>query len=386
MLEKMSNIDWEQLQAPKIPSWLYQMTSEDEKIRSEAHVHFGEQVLHTLAISDEIKLNNAELFRNNIQLTALPFLIELLEDDNVHDKNKILYAFHTMITYIHFIDSNDTYYSKAMELRNAVWEYHDIYIDCLESRIRKTQIATIQLLAEFGEHGSYILSHFHRLIEGTHKKDLLSIVLWEINHNLLKDGKVIIRLPPEFVSYLEMLIESNPEHIIRITSAIILINTLDKNAPEIAIIYLTKALINRSDKPPLEYNIRTVLASVQAKILVKLGVEKGLSIAIQIIDESPIAENRFHALLAALILVFSTEQNSYNYTIIPSYKGSELEQYTLSLLHKDNVQSFNPTTLNTEQEKVLEVIVQNDWIWEIKSNVLEIFNLPKSRAELTKLI
>lgn len=91
MFEELDAVDWKQLQARQIPTYLRQFLSEDRLVRRRAAGHI-EEILKSHIIMDDFGGDGEKLYKSDYEVACqlVPFLIELLANPTTADKGTIL--------------------------------------------------------------------------------------------------------------------------------------------------------------------------------------------------------------------------------------------------------------------------------------------------------
>ncbi|MBZ0294925.1 MAG: hypothetical protein K8L99_20350 [Anaerolineae bacterium] len=387
MLNGLDDVDWKKRHAENVPIWIRQLTSPNEEVRFNARAELGKQILCEDNNLQGIRIKRLnQVLDSDIHVVIIPFFVELLTFETVGNKEQILSALHFMAEYVDYFDKNHRFFGRTKAIRDAVWIHHDSYFMSLNHGEEEVKLAAVRLLSEYTEHTDYILPRLLVFLESPLDIDTKAEVLWEINDNLLQDSKLDARLRSEFCELLERLIKADQNSAVRTTATVILINLLGEATPPEAIAYLVDTMINPMEWSSLASTVLALVVTVQARTITKLGLQKGLPAAIQVMDKTQSVENCFHAFVAALILAFSADSVPNDYGVIPSYQMSKLRHYTVSLPDAYEISDFHHSTLNASQEAIIEAAIRNDCVWSVTSNVFDIFGIPSQREELKTLL
>ena len=166
MLDDLKNVDWTALGESEMPEWLMAVTSDNHPARQEALNRLTWRLTPWPAYDyvdgtpDQFK----EPLRDDIPLATVPFLIELLSDEQVGCKEFLLEVLYDLACYIYaaevYIRDSDTedqiYRTRARLIREAVRKGRPIYesfldlpesyIDSKEMRIKESAKAILSIL------------------------------------------------------------------------------------------------------------------------------------------------------------------------------------------------------------------------------------------------
>jgi len=158
MLEGLAHIDWSGLGIPEVPTWLYQLRSEDKHIREQAFSNLGQNIVPVMALMGAYSSENLLwLVQRDAVPFVVPFLIELLSDAPNEGKELILELLHDLAWYVgteRYVANSELedYRRCARCIFNAVLKGSDIYMGLLGHASPQIDQAVFDLIA--------ILNHY----------------------------------------------------------------------------------------------------------------------------------------------------------------------------------------------------------------------------------
>ncbi len=90
LLKGLDSIDWKSLNAPLVPKWLRDITSDNREIRGKAFENLDRYVVDIGRTSHEDYGPIEELVRTEVPCMIVPFLLELLEASEIRGKGGII--------------------------------------------------------------------------------------------------------------------------------------------------------------------------------------------------------------------------------------------------------------------------------------------------------
>jgi hypothetical protein len=154
ILSTMTLVDWKAYNAEAVPDWIRGLASADPKERFISY-----QLLEGRLIYYKVGWETFDqgygisiILASDLQLKTLPFLIALLELENVEGKKDILGLLEYFATFGNMNPEGEIYAKRAEDLRNAVWKERKTYIKFLQSDDAKLRLYAFGLLCLFKEH------------------------------------------------------------------------------------------------------------------------------------------------------------------------------------------------------------------------------------------
>ncbi|HEX3049805.1 MAG TPA: hypothetical protein VHP83_04055 [Aggregatilineaceae bacterium] len=234
MLEGLDQIDWKSRDAENVPDLIRGIVSKDKETRSRAHELFEHKVVlggESFETTD-LGYGIASIFRTDLLLVVLPFLIELLNEDQVPAKGEILYDVKWMSEFVRLKPAGEIYHERARQLRAAIWANSDTYIRLLHDQDADTRIEVVFLLIEFmGEQGQFIFFSILHQLEVETDLTVKREILWILHLGLTKHPEVRSTVLDPYVKFLRQVFAPDQEIALRRVAAVCLIEALKSDAP-----------------------------------------------------------------------------------------------------------------------------------------------------------
>ncbi|MEL6407646.1 MAG: hypothetical protein AAFR81_24950 [Chloroflexota bacterium] len=131
--KQLRQVDWQNLQLEQTPEWIRAFASDDEQTRKNAYVYFDQAIVNNGTESPEDVGKLEDVLESEGLVFAVPILIELLRDNAVVEKQRILDVLNGLVWCIHLskFDTLEPYRSRAMRvydiIHNEILLYRQLY-------------------------------------------------------------------------------------------------------------------------------------------------------------------------------------------------------------------------------------------------------------------
>jgi hypothetical protein len=380
MLEGLDQVDWGSLgklvyaqPATKVPELVRDLLSNDKNVRDEALAHlFGAQ-------QDLGSIQRATPF-------IIPFIIEILADENTPERVSILWCLHAMFDYLQgsVVHPNDV---RELQLYAKVYEAIEadvtVYLSFLKNSDADIQHAAVVFLGNLRGKDEQLIPELIRLFEVNVDKSIATIALASIGRLLSPRDD----LPRRFGIFLRDVAANRRYKIeIRRAAAKALASSLFLYAD-----YYKDVLAGIAPLLADEYVELSAQHDIYFYYLEQLAKQ------IAMVDFNSLVEllkapkiNLHDVHIIARIMLMKVFDRWIDWEV---WISNSLGRYGLISDKGKNEKcySFTPAPelafLLSEQRDVLALIVANDKFWQIPTNLFSFFyGLPDSREELRRLI
>jgi aminoglycoside 2''-phosphotransferase len=402
MFEGLNSIPWVDLthaygSAEEVPMWLRQLASDDEQVRHEARRHLGGSICHQGWICHPTAY-------------AVPYLIELLEEPTVQEKEEILDLLtwiakadpiHERPRWAEDDDSAASFPSEPVPLRDAhavAGAGIPVYSALLDAPELNVRMQAASLLMRFPERARELWP----ILQAAFEREETEQGRMNLAFALSAIGR---RLPEQKAFFVEQF-QTSQNKVIVFATALALAWLAKTETPEEVVQLLAQAM--------LEPSVAEAYVGVYAELpcgvpkgwfwnnaiipLCLLGSERLQSLA-PLLEErlaSARTEERFyhmeHLAMLLLFIVFG-EKTGADSRLLPEEALSQYQQQTMSLLlsfiilGKEWVtsQPARPAAALTERQRAtLLVVLRQDKAWRSNGlgQVLRAYGLPDSREAL----
>lgn len=362
MLEGLHEIDWANYRhaygsASDIPDLIESLTSDNEEVCQNAAIRLDHSTHH----NEPLSFPCVEL--------VLPFLVELLESSSAQHKQYILqivssFARGCSEKYVYYPEEE---WHRVKEFQGMIGNDISLYLEFLKDENWKVKQEAAKILKIFPDMISELAPAIRTAIEL--EKDL------ETKTSLIESLGELLENRPDYSHFLESLINSHENRLIRTRAAMALTYVARENTQQDAI----ELLIQWNLTPPLELGRRAI------EPLGMVGPEKGIPAILEVIAHSSQTKTIFYSVLLEILfnLIFAEPKKEWD----GAYGGPNmLETYAYRLDPPIAVRKLSYEELTLQQRKALRAIVASDSIWSFKTNIFELCGLPGTREELRNFL
>lgn len=400
MLSDIDKIDWVSRNAEQIPDLLSQMFSDSGQINRDAFKKFNNRVVYfddkgTYNYTDNYNLEGVRQYlESGIYTDILPFLIELLSNNELKERYRILSILDRMSGYLELFEILELNTTLVYQLREQIWSYSEAYYPFLIHGSDMAKNIAGYVICAFTEYAESILPRLEGIIKAEQDEKIRALILSHIQNYLLQTDEAKSIAHTKFAPFLENLVKEDVSKYVRISAAILAIHISGIATSDIIIDYLVATLQRQPNDEYRQYGKleQVVRPSYQARMLVKFGAKRGIPAAIDVVDNSEYVDTVLHTFATALLLAAYGEQPiPKHYYVNRGGSASNRDTFYFEMdywvLGKDyKMPRINLDVLNNLQKDVLEAILRNDIIWGTKHNLFEVFHIPADREELRKML
>jgi len=308
-------------------------------------------------------------------------LIDLLHDDSLPDKHLVLNLL-GLAAHNKYMRTKDLSYQVwAQKVHHAAHAGIPVYLHLVVDPNPQIRLEAAFTLYAFKTDLSVIapaLLAQTRMDENPDNKAVLGWYLAKLAHENTdfrsNNLEVLVRL-------FEGLIQNFEHQSTRISGAMGLALVLNRDTPSSAVNILVEAIATDTIKPVFTYAYS--LESV-CFALWQIGVDRGLSAFKEALDNATTVKHS-HRIVMILIDTAIRDQKEVAYYCTPEvFRDGSSEKY----MYHGQVSSGNLDvgSLSESHRRVLMMILNSKKVWEIPSNLLEVYGLPASPDELRVLL
>lgn len=390
MLEIISTINWAKFNVEQLPNIIRRMASDEVRIRHKAYLEFDDDIIHEDAQWGGLDLNNKhvfQLFDAKTHLLLIIILIDMLVSDDFEDKHYILYSLTHMADYINYVNNENVYYAYVKKIHEKIWKYKHLLFEFLDFDDEDVQVATLLLCCIYREYAGHILDRLTTSIARMPNEQKVEKFLSIINGELLQYGKSKVDTSNAFVSHIQNLFDSTTIFELKVACAITLTNILHEKTPDTIIEFVVRMIDGWNIDSKSQMSFYT-----QVKTIINLGVVKGSRIAFELMDRLQANWKRAYVLVILLMLQFYKDEIPH-YGILhspatmPSSDDWKFTSWTVILLDEFRGKPITDLhNLTSDQLQSIKILLNEEWVWKINTNLFEIFLLPPDSGKLEALI
>lgn len=399
MLENLDKIEWAKLghaygSADDVPDLLRNLASPDKVARDATYYTLYGNIYHQGTIYEATAY-------------AVPFLIELLQEPSVEDKDQLLLFLNhvmegTSYNDVHqhlgiFADErNNPEFQAEMQIELywvkqsfiAVQEGLQVYLRLLDHSLAAVRAASATLLGKFMNDANLSVPKLYACL--TQEKET------QVQESLIRSLARLASYDSEPIQFIEKLAtDSLIKPNLRRVAAVCLLRVAKDKTPDAIVKILTEAVTDY--KPSKEVlDVDNLAIEELTYSLSLLGAERGALALIQILNHAPNGHDALAITNWLLELAFSERRLNYAFASMSRTKegkwehdfsldnaGKQAVQEELANSDKQVVLRANLTHL---QRQALHAIITSDKFWEIETNLLNVYRLPTARTDLQALI
>ncbi len=386
MIKDLDQIDWKSMDAEIVPdvlrSYIQGKKLETPTIKAYEALIFLDHSQHDLIHNDFYK----EFPDRKVITILIPFLIQLARSPEINtaEKANILWDLEFIVGWVDSVDEKHytEHYKYALELREMVWEGHDIYFELLSSENDREKIPIINLLSRYREYAEIVLPHLLQRLQVETDEWQVRIIcaifdLFLRSGRARESAKLIIQ--DQLLSFLS----KDYQHAVRVASFLTLIDIWKSETPSTVIDVMLEYCMKQS-RGWMRLPNYTIFPG---ESLLKLGSQKGIEVAIKIMEQSLNTGTKFNAVYASLLLAFDPNFAPDGFCIYyPSISSPPSTHYTLSTPSFSYSANADVQNLTAVQKRVLKVLTEQDWLWQYGTSFERKFGLPDKREAMRELI
>jgi hypothetical protein len=376
VLEKMERVDWAALGLADVQRWLKDLASPEQGLRREAFNSLLEHVEQGHIFEGYGSLR--DILKNELQALVAAFLIELLGHESVENKEYELYLLDGFCFYFTRAEALEPYVTRLNHLRQVISSGISTYLSLLDHSSSKVREAAVTLSSRLNEHNQLFLGYTLPHAERETNARIKALLLWRTYEKLAVDKNLRDEFQAMFIELLNRLLKLQGDPI-QPVAAVCLVSLEREKSPQQAIDSIVDALIALHDDSVYlgfdwDYDFYRFTHA-----LTTLGLSKGI-VALRAVTEAPDVSrtSRFHALNGLLHLAVGEGELVRIYIDGENYPGS-IE--VRAEFRKPEVHH-----LNEMQRGMIEMIVNNDRVWEVSTDLFTLYGLPASREELRQML
>ncbi|MCB9454002.1 MAG: hypothetical protein H6672_21420 [Anaerolineaceae bacterium] len=354
MLDQINNVDWESLGYPHMATWLLNLTSDDSSIRKEYFDRLYDSRVNTIT---------------KVSPYLIPFLLELLTEEKIQSKDELLNLLMQIASEAYYHPNDAT----AQLTLNKVEEGTHVYLAFLEDS-ENSSIA-FELLGYLKGRLDQIASI---LLPMLNREEYKAVVAYTF-YNLIRGGEV--KNSQKYIDIFSILLSPNEDKYVRIAAAMGLSKLMGAQAPPEVDKILMEALTH------VHIETRAYASSIYrlTQSSIELGVERAINILIEVISDEDKLISLFQILPTLLNLGFNGGVLVKYFKRLRKNNNILNEIIFTPLSETDTIQIPHPT-LNPIQHRILQTLLDNNTVWELKTNIFQLHGLPSSKKELKILL
>jgi hypothetical protein len=406
MLEGLDSVDWQHLThaygpATDVPDVIRALVSADKETREQALYELYGTIWHQGTVYQATAY-------------AVPFLIELLKDKMVQDKDGILDLLSCIARgrsgldahkWFSFFDGvRDTPEFKAELAEELAWVHRShkavgegipLYLDLLHHPDSDIRMKVLYLLSLFKEEAQRVVPMLRQLL-ANETDDLVTACA------VLSLAELIEYESPEF-SFLRSLFSAEQNSLLRFIAALAITRCAEERTPLEVLRTLIDAVDEAKVIDPLYSRLpwRGLVVSHVDKALVETGPVLGIP---SLIDMLYRLEAEEYAWSIVSIVIYLLDLAFYGHKIIDRrwassrgedgrykmecwwYPGKQRCPDEQQEIQEHAATASNAGTFTEAQRSALSAVVNYDPLWEIDTNLFEVYGLPNSREALRRLL
>lgn len=387
MEDNMSIIDWSNLNAPEAPGWLIGLmsTNEEKQLQSKFHLErFLRQ--HALALNISASVFN-EVLQTDAPILITEILVEMLTSETPAKPMYIVELLGVVSSYQIEPNLKQVQRARALKIYEIVSKNFDLYLEMLEYPDADTRTAVINLLEWFTDKRLQVtnaLIHHIKANQVTDEIEILSaidLIFDVVVNNEIDDDKLML----DFIAVLNTYVAHReiPKSILA-HAACYLILLQGKQVSHSIIDMLIDTLNVTNFTNPSE---DLLLDNLWVKALLSTGIDRATQSLLNILNYQSDVYMIIDVSAILLNLHFGDYDFQYLHILLWGIEEADIHttvsfgQNQSSLSGSERQQKFSVL-----QKGILTKLIQKDLLWEIHTNLFELFGLPANRTKLEALL
>jgi hypothetical protein len=378
MLDRLHAIDWQSLNASQMAVWIEDLISTNEAKRKRA----GAKLLEGLGKHAEA-LGNVEeygkILSSDAPVLVTPFFVDLLTMPEAPAKGTILKILDVLAGYKNKEGLEPIHLSRAEQIYQILLSNFDLYIPYLNADDAYTRINVMYLVSQFHEKLPLVIETLLDRLEKDNEPDELgkrcaSEIIFE---TIQADAILTSQFEERLIRLLESWITSFHSSLsIKAQAALYLIRLQNKTIENSTIKLLANIL-----KLPYDFALDVPLFLECVDAFMQLGIKRCIAILLNIFDDQTDVLQIFDT--AVILMAINFGVNDYHNFRVSKY---DLSEYTKIIIETETQIHPIQFPLNELQINVLDHLLVKDEIWNVDTDLFEVFHLPNSKIELQTLI
>ncbi len=387
MLEGLDKLNWQALEhaygfATDVPGLIRDLASADERTRAIAIYELHGNIWHQGTVYEATAY-------------AVPFLVELLKQESVQDKDQILGLLASIASGNPALQADDNFMRSMLEQKGRDFETeldlatfwadmaHDavrdgipVYLALLGDDHPKIRMGAAYVLSYLKERAADIAPHIRALSDP--EKDTY------VKASLIRSLGVLVESDPEYRQLFEDVVSSRDRELLRLVASLALTRVAREHTSPEAIALLTETC-QRPELISDEYSTLPWLGDVVADAcdaLRNLGPSLAIPALIEALEKTMDEYDALEMTKTLLSLSFPVQQAGMVFGVWRA--GDGLAERALRGKKLNGNTSFHELT--EQQRLVLNAIVNSEILWQIGTDLFEMYGLPSSRQRLQDLL
>lgn len=380
----MAIVDWNVLNAPEVPKWLVALSSKDEKWQYHAKLALSSYLKqHALA------LNIANYEYNEVLATDAPvlitsFLIEMLRVPSLAKPATITELLEVVSLYGKEPTLGYMQQKRATKIHNLLVQQFDLFLHMLtypDPEVRGNILNLLHNIPEKQEELAKVLLHH---LEVNHLSEKLErLIAIDVLFEIVRKDEYADDLLDRYIRILSQWFENYETlPIILARSGCYLILLQGEEVSQVIVDILVDILKEANFTDPLE---DLGLSDLWIEALLTFGANQATRIFLDLFDH----QTDDYALIeiSAILLDLHFRSGDFRRPYLLMDKYGDETRVIASLGESQNLSPISqPKSLSDLQKEILRQLVHKDQLWDIKTNLFELYSLPATRSKLSALI
>jgi hypothetical protein len=366
MLDKLNAIDWQSLNAEKLPKLINAMFSEDAETQLRAYMRMYEYLRDFIQDWREYE----EVLATDALIYAAPFFVEFLHHPQTH-KASILGYLDVLARYHQVKELEEPFRGRALRIYEYLLQHFDAYIPYLDSTQAEERTKAMYLLSKFEEKSAWVAARLlQRIDQDVEEDEWGKIVSVEcIYMKIQDDGLLASQFSARFIRVLQRWVSNAVESVpVKATAAEYLLYLLGDGVESTAISAIITAL------SPEQRDNSSIFADVLFHALVRFGGKHAIDALLRILDEAQDTWTIFMAAGALLQLGFKNRKVDRIYVNVDDYFPDSKIKVEVNL--------YNEIPLSQQQRIIISHLLTKNEIWQAESNLMSLAGLPQNRFDV----
>lgn len=377
-------IDWHKLNAAEVPKWLVALSSTDEKRQLQAKVKLSAYLgQHALALNIASDSYN-QVLETDAPVLITSILLEMIKDASVAKPLYVTELMEIVASYLKEPTLGQAQKERAARIHELVLQEFDLYLVMLRHPDAKVRINIMDLLRHIPEKqekiANALIQHLKtNSISDEVEKLTLITMLFEM---IQAEEFDVDRLKKEFIEILSQCIELEEISTILARAACYLILLQKDQVSRTVMDALVDILKKASFTEP---SSDLGLGDLWIEALLSYGTNQATHTLLTIFEHQA-DEYALIEIAAILLELHFGSGDVHPFYLIMHTQNDEVHVFVSLGENQGSTTKSQTQKLSDLQKDVLRQFVNKAQLWNIKTNLFELYSLPTTQSEMWKII
>ncbi|MBZ0294923.1 MAG: hypothetical protein K8L99_20340 [Anaerolineae bacterium] len=381
----MTVVDWNALNAAEVPQWLVALSSKDAQRQFRARMKLARYLQqHALALSIADYAYN-QVLETDAPVLITSLLLEMLKDVSVANPLYVTELLEIVSTYFREPTLGQAQRERAIRIHELLLQEFDLYLEMLKFPDAGVRVYIMDLLRHIPEKQEEIANALMQHLKTTSISDELEklTIIMLLFDTIQAETFNVDRLKKDFIGVLNQYLEQKETSTVELAYAAYYLIVLQKDqmaqtAMDTLVDILKK--VNLTD-PGSDLG----LSDLWVDALLAYGTDQATHHSLDIFEHQ--TDDYVLIRVAAFLLELHFGSGDIHNIYLNMSRDNDKSQVFVSLDETRRSTSIPPVQPFSDLQKdILRQFVYKDRLWDIKTNLFELYSLPTTQSEMRKMI